>query len=171
MSRNIVHQGGPAGVMPWTNNTGSDVAVGAVVVLKHCLGIALVSIKNGAVGSVAVEGVVSGVAKVTGRAWAQGEKLVFDVDSGSGAFDNSTITAATGDVTGGAIAWLAAASGDTTGTIKLTPGNNVNGADPDSTAANTTAITNLNAWATALATKLNADAGVTDTNYDTDPQT
>lgn len=33
-----------------------------------------------------------------------------------------------------------------------------------------TSITNLNAWATALATKLNADAGVTDTNYDTDPQ-
>lgn len=33
-----------------------------------------------------------------------------------------------------------------------------------------TSITNLNAWATALATKLNADAGVTDTNYDTTPQ-
>ena len=32
------------------------------------------------------------------------------------------------------------------------------------------AVANLNAWATALATKLNADAGVTDTNYDTDPQ-
>ena len=32
------------------------------------------------------------------------------------------------------------------------------------------AVTNLNAWATALATKLNADAGVTDTNYDTNPQ-
>lgn len=31
-------------------------------------------------------------------------------------------------------------------------------------------VTNLNAWATALATKLNADAGVTDVNYDTDPQ-
>lgn len=31
-------------------------------------------------------------------------------------------------------------------------------------------VDNLNAWATALATKLNADAGVTDTNYDTDPQ-
>ncbi len=31
-------------------------------------------------------------------------------------------------------------------------------------------ITNLNAWATALATKLNADAGVTDVNYDTNPQ-
>lgn len=33
-----------------------------------------------------------------------------------------------------------------------------------------TSITNLNAWATALATKLNADAGVTDTDYDTNPQ-
>ena len=31
-------------------------------------------------------------------------------------------------------------------------------------------VTALNAWATALATKLNADAGVTDTNYDTNPQ-
>jgi predicted RecA/RadA family phage recombinase len=170
MSRNIVHQGGPADVMPWTNNTGSDVASGAVVAMKHTVGVALVAIKNGAVGSVAIGGVVSGVAKVTGRAWAQGEKLVYDIDSGSGAFDNSTIASATGDVAGGAIAWLAAASGDTSGTIKLTPGNNVSGADPDSTAANTTSITNLNAWATALATKLNADAGVTDTNYDTDPQ-
>lgn len=37
-------------------------------------------------------------------------------------------------------------------------------------AAHTTSITNLNAWATALATKLNNDAGVTDTNYDTNPQ-
>jgi hypothetical protein len=36
--------------------------------------------------------------------------------------------------------------------------------------AQATSITNLNAWATALATKLNADAGVTDTNYDTNPQ-
>lgn len=33
-----------------------------------------------------------------------------------------------------------------------------------------TSVTNLNAWATAIATKLNADAGVTDANYDTDPQ-
>ena len=37
-------------------------------------------------------------------------------------------------------------------------------------AALQTSVTNLNAWATALATKLNADAGVTDVNYDTDPQ-
>ena len=49
-----------------------------------------------------------------------------------------------------------------------------NAAGDDSQAAAITAlqtsVTNLNAWATALATKLNADAGVTDTNYDTDPQ-
>lgn len=32
------------------------------------------------------------------------------------------------------------------------------------------AVDNLNTWATALATKLNADAGVTDTDYDTNPQ-
>lgn len=37
-------------------------------------------------------------------------------------------------------------------------------------AALSTQVTNLNAWATALATKLNADAGVTDANYDTNPQ-
>jgi hypothetical protein len=33
-----------------------------------------------------------------------------------------------------------------------------------------TSIANINAGATALATKLNADAGVTDTNYDTNWQ-
>lgn len=33
-----------------------------------------------------------------------------------------------------------------------------------------TQVANLNAWATALATKLNADATVTDEDYDTDPQ-
>jgi hypothetical protein len=33
-----------------------------------------------------------------------------------------------------------------------------------------TQVTNLNTWAAALATKLNADAGVTDADYDTDPQ-
>jgi hypothetical protein len=36
--------------------------------------------------------------------------------------------------------------------------------------ASAEAVENLNAWATALATKLNADAGVTDVDYDTDPQ-
>jgi len=122
MSKNIKHEGGPGSVMPWTNNTGSAVAAGAVVALKHCVGIALVDIANGAVGSVAVGGVVTGVAKATGHAWAQGEKLNWDVSAS--AFDYSGATPATGDITGGAVAWLAAASGDTTGDVKLTPGNN-----------------------------------------------
>lgn len=34
----------------------------------------------------------------------------------------------------------------------------------------TTYVTNLNTWAVALATKLNADSGVNDTDYDTNPQ-
>lgn len=42
--------------------------------------------------------------------------------------------------------------------------------DAAAIAALTAEVANLNAWATALATKLNADAGVTDTNYDTNPQ-
>lgn len=33
-----------------------------------------------------------------------------------------------------------------------------------------TYATNLNTWAVALATKLNADSGVNDTDYDTNPQ-
>ncbi len=121
MSKNIVHEGGPGSVMPWTNTSGADVAAGAVVVLKHCIGIALVAIANGAVGNVAVGGVVRDVPKATGHAWAQGEKLVWDVSAGK--FDYSGATPATGDITGGAVAWLVAASGDTTGVIKLTPGN------------------------------------------------
>jgi len=44
------------------------------------------------------------------------------------------------------------------------------GSDDAGLSALATSITNLNAWATALSTKLNADAGVTDVNYDTTPQ-
>jgi predicted RecA/RadA family phage recombinase len=121
MSKNIVHEGGPGSVMPWTNGTGSAVAAGDIVVLKHCLGVALVAIAAGAVGSVAVGGVVRDVAKVTGAAWLQGEKLQYDVSASK--FAGSGATPATGDITGGAIAWLAAGSSDATGVIKLTPGN------------------------------------------------
>lgn len=42
---------------------------------------------------------------------------------------------------------------------------------PDMTYAELiTYVQNLNAWAIALATKLNADLGVQDTDYDTNPQ-
>lgn len=121
MSRNIVHEGGPSDVMPYTNITGVAIAAGAVVALKHSLGIALVDIAIAGIGSVAVGGVVRDVVKTIGAAWLQGEKLQWDVSATK--FAGSGATPATGDITGGCIAWLAAASGDALGVIKLTPGN------------------------------------------------
>lgn len=107
-------------VIPWTNNTGSAVASNAVVKMGNSLGIALVDIANGATGSVAVEGVWV-VPKVSAAVFVQGEKLIWDVSAV--AFDDSAAVAASGDVTGAAIAWVAGANLETTCTIKLTPGN------------------------------------------------
>lgn len=112
-------------VIDWTNGTGATVAPNTVIRMGHILGVALDSIANGATGAVGVEGVFSGVPKVSDAVFAQGEKLVFDVsaNSGAGAFDDSSATPATGDITGGAVAWVAGTNGQTTCTIKLTPGN------------------------------------------------
>lgn len=110
----------------WTNGTGAAVASGQMVkVGPSMLGVALVAIASGATGSVAVEGVFSGVPKVSAAVFAQGEKLIWDVTANGalGAFDDSAATPATGDVTGGAIAWVAGANTETTCTVKLTPGN------------------------------------------------
>lgn len=106
----------------WTNDTAAAVASGQLVkVGPGMLGVALVAIAIGATGSVAVEGVFSGVPKVSAAVFAQGEKLIWDVTAG--AFDDSAATPATGDVTGGAVAWVAGSNGQTTCTVKLTPGN------------------------------------------------
>lgn len=110
----------------WTNGTGAAVASGQLVkVGPSMLGVALVALANGATGSVAVEGVFSGVPKVSAAVFAQGEKLIWDVSANGalGAFDDSAASPATGDVTGGAIAWAAGANTETTCTVKLTPGN------------------------------------------------
>lgn len=122
MSTNYQQKGD---VIPWVNGTGADVSANAVVKLGNTLGVALEDIADGATGSVAVEGVFSGIAKVSGAVFAQGEKLIWDVsaNSGAGAFDDSSATPASGDVTGAAIAWAAGTDGQTTCTIKLTPGN------------------------------------------------
>lgn len=106
-------------VLDWTNG-GSAKSAGAVVELKHNVGIALTDIAGSAVGAVAVEGVFL-VAKATGQAWLQGEKLLWDTSAQK--FDYSGATPASGDIMGAAIAFAAAASGDTTGYVKLTPGN------------------------------------------------
>ena len=122
MARNYESDGN---VIQWTNGTGAAVASGHVVKVGNILGVALVAIAIGASGSVAVEGVFSGVPKVSAAVFVQGEKLLFDISAGSGvgAFDDSAAAPATGDVVGGAIAWVAGANLETTCTIKLTPGN------------------------------------------------
>ena len=120
--RNVVHEGGPDDVMPWTNNTAAAVVSGQALRVGHQIVVALVDIPIGATGSVAVGGVVSGVPKNNTRAWGQCDKLVWDASASN--FDTTAATLAAGDLTGGCFAWLAALAGDTTGTIKLTPGNN-----------------------------------------------
>jgi predicted RecA/RadA family phage recombinase len=123
MAKNFVQDGD---VIQWTNGTGVAVASGQVVkVGPGTLGVALVALANGATGSVAIEGVFSGVPKVSAAVFAQGEKLLFDVSAGSGvgAFDDSAAVGASGDVMGGAIAWVAGLNTETACTIKLTPGN------------------------------------------------
>ena len=58
MARNYESDGN---VIQWTNGTGAAVASGQVVKVGNILGVALVAIAIGASGSVAVEGVFSGV--------------------------------------------------------------------------------------------------------------
>lgn len=102
-------------------NAGSAIAAGAVVGLKHCVGIALTDIAaSTGVGSVALEGVFQ-VPKTTGTAWANGEKLLWDVSASK--FDGSGAAPATGDIMGAAIAFGAALSADAVAYVKLTPGN------------------------------------------------
>jgi len=105
----------------YVNGTGAAILSGAVVPMSHCIGIALVDIAIGGSGAVAVEGVFSGVPKVTAAVFVQGEKLIWDTSASK--FDDSAAVAATGDITGGCVAWVAGANAETTCTIKLTPGN------------------------------------------------
>lgn len=118
MAKNYVQ---PGDSITWNNGTGSAVSSGDVVVIGNTIGIAAGDIANGADGTVLTDGVFSGVPKVSAAVFAQGEKLIWD--SSAGKFDDSSATPATGDVTGGAVAWVAGANAETTCTIKLTPGN------------------------------------------------
>lgn len=104
------------------NNTGAAISAGDIVALKHCIGVALVDIAaTSGSGSVAIEGVFSGVPKVSAAVFVKGEKLIWDTSAS--AFDDSAATPASGDITGACVAWEAGANAETTCTIKLTPGN------------------------------------------------
>lgn len=101
---------------------GATITSGQVVEMGDSVGIALNSAASGETVAVAVEGVFE-VAKTTGTAWNQGDKL--DWDTSASKFHKG-ITPATGDITGCAIAAAAAASGDATATVKLTNPGTVN---------------------------------------------
>jgi len=88
---------------------------GDVVKVGDSVGIAVTDIQTGGEGELLMDGVVS-VDKVSGSAWSLGDKL--DWDASNNAFGKG-ITSATGDVLGCAIAAQSAASGDTSGYVKL----------------------------------------------------
>lgn len=102
---------------------GADISSGDLVVMGHTVGVALTDIANGDTGAVAIEGVFEGVPKVSAAVFAVGEKLILDVSATPDAFDDSSATPATGDITGAAIAMVSGSNGETTCTVKLTPGN------------------------------------------------
>jgi predicted RecA/RadA family phage recombinase len=104
--------------------TAGAVAVGDLLVMGHTLGVAMkAAAGSGEVIPVAIEGVFSGLPKVSAAVFAVGEKLILDVSATPDAFDDSAATPATGDITGAAIAVVAGANTETTCTVKLTPGN------------------------------------------------
>lgn len=96
----------------------ADVAAGSLVKMGNTLGVALVDLKTGVAGSVAIEG-VHVLPKVSGAVIKAGESLTWDVSAG--AFDDNAATPASGDVTGAAaMAFEDAGNGVTTLRVKLT---------------------------------------------------
>lgn len=103
----------------YTNATGNDIAVDSVIVIGTMLAIAAVDIPDGTSGECVVEGVHK-LPKVAGTAFTLGEELIWDVSAGE--FVGSGATPATGDVSGAATAWAAAAAGATVCYVKLNRG-------------------------------------------------
>lgn len=98
------------------HNPGAAVPSGAPRIIGALIGVALTTGANGVESSFAVEGVFT-LPKATGFAPTQGAKLIFDSAT------NTFVASATeGDIVGGAVAWKAAASGDTTIEVRLCPG-------------------------------------------------
>jgi len=93
---------------------------GDVVVLKHCIGIALSDAVADDIIAVQIEGIVN-VPKASAAVFAQGEKLIWDTSVSK--FDDSSATPATGDITGACVAAVAGLATELTARVKLTPGN------------------------------------------------
>jgi predicted RecA/RadA family phage recombinase len=106
----------PGDVITWTNGTGSAVASGDVVVMKHTIGVACVDIANGASGEVSLAGVYT-LVKASAAVVVAGEKLLWDASESN--FDDSSASPASGDILGAAIAVEGAGSGVLTVKAKL----------------------------------------------------
>lgn len=113
--KNFIQKGGAVQV-----TLTEAVSSGDVVKLSHCLGVAVTDGGIGDTIAVEIEGVFE-VPKVTGIAFLQGEKLMWDYSASK--FTGAYATPASGDVTGAAIALQSAVQDDTTCIAKLTPGN------------------------------------------------
>lgn len=108
------------GTVRYKNNGAGVIPSGAVVVIGGLLAVAMTDIPPGEEGACAAEGVHL-LPKAAGVGIATGDRVVWDVSalSGAGGFGPSSTTTATGDVTGGAIAWAAAASADAAVLVKI----------------------------------------------------
>lgn len=104
-------------VVTYSNGTGSDISAGDEVVVGDSVGVALVDIADGEDGSVSLSGRYKNAPKATGTAWSQGDEL--DYDSSTGEFTKG-LSAASGDVSGCAIAAEDAVAGASTAEIILT---------------------------------------------------
>lgn len=94
----------------------ATIASGGVVVIGDSIGIAQNAAESGDEVTLALTGRHT-VAKTTGTAWNQGDKLDWDVSEAKFHKGLSTVV---GDVAGCAIAAVDAASGDATGDVILT---------------------------------------------------
>ena len=94
---------------------GADIAVGEVIPLVTCCGVAVTAIANGAVGTLALEGVFQVATSDTSAAWAVGD-VVYWTTAG-----NTSSKTATGGIPLG-IAVAAKAAAGAVGYVKLTPG-------------------------------------------------
>ena len=92
---------------------------GGVVIMNNVIGVAINDIPVGTTGPVAVEGEWK-LPKNSSEAIDQYDLVVWDVSVGE--FRAQGFSTATGDITGGAICTVAAASDDTTVIVKLLPG-------------------------------------------------
>lgn len=115
MAKNFIQDGN---VIDYT--APADIASGDLVLMGHCLGVAVTDIPAGSTGAVAVEGVYS--LPKAAVAILAGENLTYDASTGY--LTNSSAATAAGDLIGGALAIAPAAEGDPRAWAKLTPGNN-----------------------------------------------